>query len=82
MSKHFNVQQVGRLWYVADAEGVVSKGYTNRWWAEEVAQDLQNKADGPKVVKRKCLCCPREFSSSGAHHRMCDTCRARPAGLI
>lgn len=24
---------------------------------------------------RPCLCCTKEFSSEGAHNRLCDTCR-------
>ena len=24
---------------------------------------------------RRCMCCTRNFKSTGRHHRLCDTCR-------
>ena len=31
----------------------------------------------PKTKKRSCMCCHREFSSDGPHHRLCTTCRQK-----
>lgn len=28
-----------------------------------------------KPAQRRCMCCNREFTSTGPHHRMCSWCR-------
>lgn len=38
--------------------------------------------DGPPVTtRRKCLCCRKEFDSTGAGNRLCGVCRGRSQDL-
>ena len=75
MSKQpvFKVHGSGRNFAVLkDGVEVLGPFYDHRR-AEEACDQLIKKS---KMKKRKCLCCPTVFMSEGAHHRMCDRCRA------
>ncbi len=38
---------------------------------------LHIKKPSPQRVKRRCMCCGREFMSDGPHNRLCVTCRKK-----
>ena len=79
----FEVQQVGRLWYVLSPEGeTLSTGYSNRKSADGKRRRLLGLLPSPDLSKpkpsqrvaRKCLCCPTQFLSEGPHNRLCPNC--------
>ncbi len=49
---------------------------------KEVAIQLlsEKRRGGRKSKIRPCLCCRRPFFSEGAHHRICDPCKAVRSG--
>ena len=52
--------------------------YSGRALAEARCQAMNMEAARELRLKRRaCLCCGTGFMSEGAHHRMCNRCRAR-----
>ena len=47
---------------------------------EDVVDEWKPAASKEKPRKRECLCCDREFLSTGRDNRLCEKCGARNAG--
>ncbi|HGG04494.1 MAG TPA: hypothetical protein ENK28_03465 [Aliiroseovarius sp.] len=75
-----DVSGTGRSWCVVTSDGtIVSRHFTCRDYA---IMEIERLKQAKKARPRNCLCCGAEFTSEGAHNRMCMDCRKQTEGMI
>ena len=75
---YFQIRGSGCSLFIDAGDGrpLGGKHYRGYHIALARAHHLENAARiAHRVKDRACLCCGTSFTSTGAHHRLCDTCR-------
>lgn len=73
----YEIKPIGDCYIVVNADGEnVGGPYPAQQTASARLATLLSKdrdaESAPRTVTRKCMACPTEFESEGAHHRLCN----------
>ncbi len=72
-----DLQGSGQSWVIVHDGRAVSRHYRCHHVATARMAGLERQLAAPSFRRRACLSCGTAFTSEGAHHRMCDRCRAQ-----
>ncbi len=70
----FEAKRFGAAYAVFDQSGEKVSGVSSIEYSQKIAEQMGR--DAARKV-RKCLCCEEQFTSEGAHNRICFPCRGR-----